>query len=121
DEAAGPVSIGRPIANLQMHILDGSLERVPVGVPGEIYIGGEGVGRGYRGRPDLPADRFVPNPFAAQKGARLYKTGDCERYRADGNIEYLGRLDDQVKIRGYRVELGEIETAIADHPAVTQA
>ena len=121
DEAAGPVSIGRPIANLQMHILDGNLERVPVGVPGEIYIGGDGVGRGYLGRPDLTADRFVPNPFAAQKGARLYKTGDRARYRADGNIEYLGRLDDQVKIRGYRVELGEIDAAIAEHPGVTQA
>ena len=119
--AEGAVSIGKPIANLQMHILDGNLERVPVGVPGEVFIGGAGVARGYIGRPDLTAERFLPNPFAAEKGARLYKTGDRARYRADGRIDYLGRLDDQVKIRGYRVELGEIEAALTEHPAVTHA
>src|SRR5262245_11797205 len=119
DRNLGPVLIGRPIANLQMHILDGNLERVPVGIPGEIFIGGDGVGRGYLGRPDLTAERFVPDPFGV-RGGRPDKTGDRARYRAGGDIEYLGRLDDQVKIRGYRVELGEVEAAIAAHAAVAQ-
>ena len=121
DDGHGAVPIGTPIANLQMHLLDAHLGRVPVGVPGEIYIGGAGVARGYHARPELTAERFVPNPFAAQDGERLYRTGDRARYRADGTIDYLGRLDDQVKIRGYRVELGEIEATLAAHPDVAQA
>ena len=110
--------IGGPIANTQIHVLDPSFQATPVGVPGEIYIGGVNVGRGYLGRPDLTADRFVPDPFSIVPGSRLYRTGDRARRLADGTLEFLGRRDYQVKIRGNRVELGEIESALADHPAV---
>jgi amino acid adenylation domain-containing protein len=121
DAAPGVVTIGRPIANTQCHVLDAALEPRPIGVPGELHLGGEGVARGYWRRPELTAERFVPDPFAATPGARLYRTGDLARWRADGTLEYLGRLDHQVKVRGYRIELGEIEAALALHPAVRAA
>lgn len=104
--------IGYPISNLRLYVLDPQLEPSPVGVPGEVFIGGVGVGRGYFNRPDLTAERFIPDPFADEPGARLYRTGDLGRLLADGAIEYLGRLDFQVKLRGFRIELGEIETAL---------
>ncbi|QMS92211.1 AMP-binding protein [Nostoc edaphicum CCNP1411] len=118
DDDLQTVPIGRPIANTQIYLLDEHLQLVPVGVPGELYIGGVGVARGYWKRPDLTAERFVPNPF---ENSKLYKTGDRARYLPDGNIEYLGRLDNQVKIRGLRIELGEIEAVLNQHPAVQQA
>ncbi|MCP4695780.1 MAG: amino acid adenylation domain-containing protein, partial [Gammaproteobacteria bacterium] len=109
------VPIGKPIANTQLYILDKSLQPVPVGVPGELHLGGVGLARGYLNRPELTAEKFIPNPFSDAPDARLYKTGDLCRYLADGNIEYLRRIDFQIKIRGLRVELGEIETAIVQH------
>ena len=117
----GPVPIGRPIANTRIYVLDGRLEPVPLGAAGEIHIGGVQVARGYWKRPELTAERFVPDPFGDAPGARLYKTGDLGRQRPDGNVEYLGRLDFQVKIRGVRIELGEIECALGSHPAVREA
>ena len=113
-----PVPIGRPIANVRVHLLDTHGHPVPVGVPGELFIGGAGVGRGYLNRPDAMAASFVTDPFADDPGQVLYRTGDLARYLPDGNIEYLGRLDDQVKIRGVRIELGEVEAALAKHPGV---
>ncbi|MCS6287706.1 MAG: amino acid adenylation domain-containing protein [Nitrospira sp.] len=118
---AATVPIGRPIANLQIYVLDRQGEPVPIGVPGECYIGGIGVGRGYHRRPDLTAARFVPDPFSDQPGQRLYRTGDLVRYRPDGAIEYLGRLDHQVKIRGVRIELGEVEVALREQPGIREA
>jgi amino acid adenylation domain-containing protein len=112
------VPIGRPIANTQVYILDRHLQPVPIGIPGELHIGGAGLARGYLNRPDLTEEKFIPNPFSDEPGARLYKTGDLARYLSDGNIQFLGRLDHQVKIRGFRIELGEIEAVLAQHPAV---
>jgi amino acid adenylation domain-containing protein len=117
----GPVLIGRPIGNTQIYILDSYLESVPVGVRGELYIGGDGVARGYLNRPELTAEKFVPDIFWDQTDARLYRTGDLARYRFDGNIEFLGRVDNQVKIRGHRIELGEVEFILNQHPAVKES
>ncbi|SCX72481.1 amino acid adenylation domain-containing protein, partial [Pseudomonas sp. NFACC32-1] len=113
--------IGKPVANTQFYLLDEHRQPVPLGVPGEIYIGGAGVARGYLNRDDLTAERFLKDPFSSETNARMYRTGDLGRYLPDGNIEYLGRNDDQVKIRGFRIELGEIEARLAGHEAVKEA
>jgi amino acid adenylation domain-containing protein len=113
--------IGRPMANTELYILDERMEPVAMGVRGELYIGGRGVGRGYLNQPELTAERFLPHPFSREAGERLYRTGDLARYMPDGNIEYLGRIDEQVKIRGYRIELGEIEAVLRGHESVREA
>ena len=115
------ISVGRPICNTQIRILDTAGELVPIGIPGEICIGGAGVSTGYLGRAALTAERFIPDPFSRQSGARLYRTGDLGRWGGDGKLYHLGRLDRQVKIRGFRVELGEIENVLRRHPAVREA
>ncbi len=115
------VPIGRPVANTKIYILDSQMHPTPVGVPGELHIGGVQVARGYVNRPDLTAEKFVPDPFSDDPGARLYKTGDLARYLPDGDIEYLGRLDHQIKIRGLRIELAEIESVLIQHPAAREA
>ncbi|MFF4159227.1 amino acid adenylation domain-containing protein [Streptomyces sp. NPDC001678] len=115
------IPLGTPIPNTTMYVLTDRLEPVPIGVPGEVYIGGAGVARGYLGRPDLTAERFVRDPYGTDRRARLYRTGDLARWLPDGTLDFLGRIDNQVKIRGYRVELGEIEANIALHPGVRDA
>jgi len=120
-ERGGPVTIGRPIANTQVFILDERQQPVPVGVPGELYVAGVGLARGYLGRPELTAERFVRHPFSAEPDARLYRTGDRARYLSDGRIEFLGRRDHQVKIRGFRIELEEIEATLRRHPDIREA
>jgi amino acid adenylation domain-containing protein len=114
------VPIGRPIAGARIHVLDAGGALAPIGVAGELFVGGVGVARGYLGRPGLTAERFLPDPFAAVPGSRLYRTGDRARWRADGTLEFLGRIDDQVKVRGFRIELGEIEAVLTQHPAVRE-
>ena len=117
DTARGSV-IGRSIPDLQLYVLDPHRQPVPIGVAGEMYVGGAGVARGYLSRPELTSERFIPDPFSSRAGVRLYKTGDLARFLPDGDLEYLGRIDHQVKIRGFRIELGEIESVLASHPAV---
>jgi acyl-coenzyme A synthetase/AMP-(fatty) acid ligase len=112
------VPIGRPVSNTKVYVLDGRMRPVPIGVYGELYIGGAGLAREYLHQPELTARMFVPDPFSGEAGARLYRTGDLVRFRPDGNIEFLGRIDHQVKIRGFRIELGEIESGLSLHPAV---
>jgi acyl carrier protein len=118
--AHGPETIGRPIANTQVYILDAHRQPVPIGVTGELYISGEGLARGYLNQPELTAEKFITHSFAGEPARRLYKTGDLARYLPDGNIEFLGRVDHQVKLRGFRIELGEIEAVLRQHPGVRE-
>jgi acyl carrier protein len=119
EEVGDSIPIGHPIANTELYVLDARRALVPIGGIGELYIGGRGVVRGYLGRPDLTAERFVPHPWRA--GERLYRTGDLARHREDGCVEFLGRADQQVKLRGHRIELGEIESLLCEHPAIHEA
>lgn len=114
-------AIGRPIANTQIYLLDRNFKPMPIGVPGELHIGGVGLARGYLTLPDVTADKFIPDPFSPEPGARLYRTGDLARYLPDGSIEFLGRMDHQLKIRGFRIEPGEIEVVLGQHPAIQEA
>ncbi|MDI9634916.1 amino acid adenylation domain-containing protein [Geitlerinema splendidum] len=118
--AGGSIPIGKAIANTQVYLLDAHLQPVPVGIPGEVYIGGDGLARGYFKRPELTAEKFIPHPFSPEPNTHLYKTGDLARYLPNGDVEFLGRIDHQVKIRGFRVELGEIEAILAQHPDVRE-
>lgn len=120
-ESDTPPPIGRPIDNTHVYLLDSQLQRVPIGVHGELHLGGDSLATGYLYRPELTAERFIPNPFSKETGARLYRTGDLARWLPDGQIEFLGRLDYQVKVRGFRIELGEIETVLASHPSIREA
>jgi aryl carrier-like protein len=117
----GPVPIGSPIANTQFYVLDKELQLVPLGIPGELYIAGDGLARGYLNQPGLTASRFLANPFGKQPGARMYKTGDLVLRRPNGDLEFLGRADDQIKLRGFRIELGEIESVLATYPGIREA
>jgi len=114
----GTVPLGRPIANMRAYVLDSSLQPAPIKVPGELYIGGVGLARGYINRPELTVEKFVPDPFSKEPGARLYRTGDMARWLPEGVIEFLGRVDDQVKFHGFRVELNEIRSALNQHPQI---
>ena len=121
EQVSSIAPLGRPIANMEIYVVEGNGKLAPVGVAGEIWIGGAGLARGYWRRPELTAERFVPDAFSGEEGGRLYRSGDLGRYRADGTLEYLGRMDDQVKIRGYRIELGEIESVLSRHEQVREA
>jgi amino acid adenylation domain-containing protein len=121
ESSPGLVPIGGPIANTQLRVLDANRQLVPIGVPGELHISGQGLARGYLGNPELTGQKFVSDPFATRSGARMYRTGDLVRYRPDGTLEFLGRLDHQIKLRGFRIELGEIEAALMEHRAVNEA
>src|SRR5206468_3628074 len=114
----GPTTIGRPIANMQAMVLDRAGEPTPIGVPGDLYLAGAGLSRGYLGRTELTDERFVPNVFSDRPSDRMYRTGDLAAWRPDGTLEFLGRLDHQVKLRGFRIELGEIETVLREHPSI---
>ena len=116
----GQPSIGRPIANTQVYILDSFKQPVPLGTIGDLYIGGKGLARCYLNQPELTAEKFISNPFSNEPNAKLYKTGDLARYLPDGNIDFLGRGDNQVKLRGFRIELGEIEATLGTYPQVKQ-
>jgi amino acid adenylation domain-containing protein len=117
----GNILVGKPVDNTQIHIVDRHMRLLPAGVPGELLIGGDGLAAGYVGRPDLTAEKFIPDAHGTTPGSRVYRSGDLARWRRDGTIEVLGRIDHQIKLRGFRIELGEIETVLGDHPAVTQA
>jgi amino acid adenylation domain-containing protein len=121
ENSDGPVPIGWPIANTQFHVLDKELQLVPLGIPGDLYIAGDGLARGYLNQPELTASRFIANPFSKQPGARMYKTGDLVMRRLNGDLEFLGRTDDQIKLRGFRIELGEIQSVLASWPGIREA